>query len=183
MSFLLIYLLLAIMVAMIATLRNRAWWRWLLLALFLTPLIAGLVVLILPSEPLRYPDFVESGAALPTRSEAQVPNCTLRIIRLSGYRDRNRSYEIYVNGVCIGVIPTDSVVDFHVPSGQLVLEAQTGRGGSDPLLIDATPEMRNEIVVTRRAGTSLGIWAEAIGSPAYLVLKERPPVPVSQSPA
>jgi hypothetical protein len=173
-----LYLILAILVAMIAALRGRVWWRWLLLALFITPLIAGLVVMVLPPETQGYPDPGEYEAASPQEIEAPAPDCTLRIIRMSGYRDRNRRYGIYVNGVCAGVIPLDSVVDFQVPSGQLVVEARAGRGGSAPLLIDATPEQRIEIEVTRRGGELFGIWAEAVGSPTYLVLKQRPPVPV-----
>ncbi len=183
MALIYLYVVLAIMVAMIAAIRGRAWWRWLILALLITPLIAGLVVMVIPPEPPASPDSGECGSASPPQIEARVPDSTIRIIRMSGYRDRDRRYEIYVNGVRIGVVPRDSVVDFQVPSGQLVVEARTGRGGSRPLLIDATPEQRIEIEVTRRGGLLPGFLAEAIGSPTYLVLRERPPVLVSRTAA
>jgi hypothetical protein len=180
MSLLYLYFVLTIMVAMIAALRGRVWWRWLLISLFITPMLAGLVVMVLPPEPQPYSDPSEYEAISSPQIEARPLDCILRIIRLSGYRDRNRRYDIFVNGVSIGVVPRDSVVDFQVPSGQIIVEVRTGRSGSRPLLIDAVPGHRIEIEVTRRAGPSSGIWADLVGS-TYLVLTERPPVPVQQA--
>lgn len=183
MSIIYLYFVLAIVVAIIATLRGRAWWRWLLIALFLTPVIAGLLVMVLPHEPRPYPYPDEGAAASLPQFELEPADCVVRIIRLSGYSERHRQYEIFINGVRVGIIARDSVVDFAVPCGQLVIEARTSRGGSRPLLIDATPEHGTEIELTRRSGLLVTIWAEAFGSDSYLVLQHRTPATARQTSA
>lgn len=102
MALIYLYFVLAILVAIIAALRGRAWWRWLLIALFVTPLIAGLLVMVLPPEPREpvYGDEFAPGSS-PQR-EAAPPDCTIRIIRMSGYHDRSgrmtSSSTAYVSG-------------------------------------------------------------------------------------
>ncbi len=174
MALIYLYFVLAILVAIIAALRGRAWWRWLLIALFVTPLIAGLLVMVLPPEPREpvYGDEFAPGSS-PQR-EAAPPDCTIRIIRMSGYHDRFRPYDIFVNGVRIGIVARDCVVDFQVPHGELVIEARTDRGGSRPLLIDAAPGQRTDIYVAKRGGRLREIWAEMFGSANYLRLRQRP---------
>ena len=50
MALIYLYFVLAFLVALIAVNRGRIGWRWFLIALFASPLIAGLLVLALPRE-------------------------------------------------------------------------------------------------------------------------------------
>lgn len=173
MSLIYLYFVLAILVAMIATLRRRTWWRWLLISLFITPLIAGLLVMALPPNP-RALAAVEFPPGSAPEFESLPADSTIRIIRMSGYFDRYRPYEIFVNGVRAGIVPHDSVVDFEVPHGELVIEARADRGGSRPLLIEAEPGQRTDVYLARRGGHLRALWADLFGSGNYLALRLRP---------
>jgi hypothetical protein len=170
MSILYLYLVLSVLVSIIATLRGRAWWRWLLIALFITPLIAGLLVMALPPEPRAYPDGLYPS---PVEGEPTVADSAIRIIRMSGYSDRYRPYEIFVNGILVGVVAHDSVVDFEVPHGELIVEARAARGGSRPLLIETAAGQRTDIYLAKHGGRVRALWADLFGSNKYLTLRQR----------
>ena len=96
--------------------------------------------------------------------------CKLRIIRRSGHVDVLRSYKIIINGLEVGTIARNAVLDIEVTSGPLRIEARIDWGRSRPLLIEATPDQRIEIEVSNHWGALLAIWAITFGSRSYLAL-------------
>jgi hypothetical protein len=100
--------------------------------------------------------------------------CALRIVRHSGYADVLRSYKTFINGVHVGAIARNSVLDLQVPSGPVTIEARVDWGRSRPLTIEATPNQRIEVEVFNTWGALLAIWAVTFGYRSYLTLKQRP---------
>ena len=176
MALIYLYFLLAMLVGIIATGRGRSWWRWFLISLFVTPLIAGLLVLVLPREHSVYFSSEYQGEARPA-------DCLLRIIRLSGYSERLRPYDVLINGALIGTIARNRVVDFRIPSGTYIIEIRTGRLGSRPLMIEAMPNHTIEIEVWNRGGPLRAIWAATLGSDDFLTIRQRPTGSPAQVPA
>jgi hypothetical protein len=166
MALIYLYFFLAVLIGTIATIWGRSWWRWFLISLFLTPLIAGLLVMVLPREHGWY-------ARSEYQAEPGLANCLLRIIRLSNYSERVRSYDILINGALIGTIARNRVVEFRVPAGTHVIEMRSGRVGSVPLVIEATPDRIVEIEVWNRGGTLRAIWAATLGSGEFLTIRQR----------
>jgi len=171
MALIYLYFVCVILVAIVAALRGRVWWRWLLIATFVTPVIGGLLVMALPPEPRAYPNELYPS---PESGESTAADSTLRIIRMAGYSDRYRPYEIFVNGILAGIVAHDSVVDFEVPHGELIIEARAARGGSRPLLIETAAGQRTDIFVAKRGGRLRALWADLFGSNNYLTLRHRP---------
>jgi len=101
-------------------------------------------------------------------------SCMLRLIRRSGYADWLRSYEIIVNGIKVGTLARNSVLDLVVPSGRVTVEARIDWGRSRPLTVEATPDQRIEIEVSNHWGALLAIWAITFGAHSYLILKRLP---------
>jgi hypothetical protein len=167
MALIYLYFLLAVLIGLIATVRGRNWWRWFLISLFITPLIGGLLVMVLPREHAIYG---LSGY----EAEPGVADCLLRIIRLSNYSERLHPYDIYVNGALIGTIARNRVAEFRVPSGTLVVEIRSGRVGSRPLMIETAPDHAVDIEVRNRGGTLRAIWAATLGSDEFLTIRQRP---------
>lgn len=162
-----LYFLLAFLIGIIATMRGRSSWRWFLISLFTTPLIGGLLVMVLPREPALYGLSEYQG-------ELGFADCLLRIIRLSDYSERLRPYDIYIDGMLIGTIARNRVADFRVPSGTHVIEIRTGRVGSRPLMIATAPDHPVEIEVWNRGGALRAIWAATVGSDEFLTIRQRP---------
>ena len=71
--------------------------------------------------------------------------CMLRVVRGSGFADRFRRYNIFINGAQAGTIARDEVLDLEVPCGPLTIEARIDWGRSQPLTIGATPDQRIEV--------------------------------------
>jgi len=169
MVLLILYIALAFLVALIAQIRGRSAWRWLSIALFATPLLAGLLVMALPRQQ-SLPVFSERfSPAPPPEGEPAPADTTIRILRLSAHSDRFRPYDIFVNGAEVGAVVPNNVVDFHLPSGALVIEARSDWGVSPPLLVEAKPGHRVNIEVSNDWGL-LRPWAIAFHSDRYLTL-------------
>jgi hypothetical protein len=96
----------------------------------------------------------------------------LRVTRGGGYADYLRSYKILVNGHEVGTIGRNSMVEFLVPSGRLIVEAGVDWGRSIPIEIDARPDQTVTIEVANRWGALLGLWAITFGSDSYLQLRQ-----------
>jgi hypothetical protein len=175
MALIYLYFLLAILIGIIATIRGRSWWRWFLISLFITPLIAGLLVMVLPREHAVY-------ALSEYQAEPGDADCLLRIIRLSNYSERLHPYDIFINGALIGTISRNRVVDFRVPSGTYVIEIRTGRNGSRPLMIETRPDHTVEIEVWNSGGVLRAIWAATLGSGEFLTIRQRPMGAPAQAP-
>jgi len=174
MALIYLYFLLAILVGIIASARGRAWWRWFLISLFITPLIACLLVLALPRDHLGHRFSEHFGFGSAHHVEAEPADSTLRVIRLSSFSERRHPYEIFINGAFIGTLVRNRVIEFRVPSGTLVVEVRTGRVGSRPLMVETSPERNVEVEVWNRGGTLRAIWAATIGSDEFLALRQRP---------
>jgi hypothetical protein len=174
MALIYLYFLLAVLIGIVASARGRTWWRWFLISLFITPLIAGLLVLVLPREPWahRFPD--NFGITSGHHIEAAPADSVLRVIRLSSFSERRHPYEIFVNGAFVGALARNRVIEFQVPSGTLVVEVRTGRVGSRPIMVETSPERKVEIEVWNRGGTLRAIWAATLGSDEFLALRQRP---------
>jgi hypothetical protein len=167
MAVIFLYFILAILVGIIAISRGRSWWRWFLISLFIMPLIAGLLVMILPRKHAAYP-------LAEYQAEPGSADCLLRIIRLSDHSERLRPYDIFINGALIGTTARNRVVDFRVPSGTYVIEIRAGRVGSRPLMIETAPDHTVEIEVWNRGGILRAIWAATLGSDELLTIRQRP---------
>lgn len=175
MALIYLYFLLAILIGIIATTRGRSWWRWFLISLFITPLIAGLLIMVLPSEHAVY-------ALFDYQPEPRYADCLLRIIRLSNHSERLRPYDVFIDGALIGTISRNRVADFRVPSGTYVIEIRTGRIGSRPLMIETRPDHTVEIEVWNSGGTLRAIWASTLGSDEFLTIRQRPMASPAQVP-
>jgi hypothetical protein len=99
----------------------------------------------------------------------------LKLIRRSGFADRLRSYKIVINGMQVGTMANDTVLDLEVPSGPLTIQARLDWCRSRPLMIEAAPNQRIEIEVSNHWGALLGLWAITFGFGSYLTLKRLPP--------
>ncbi len=172
-----IYLLGAVLVAMMASIRGRRAWRWFLIALFITPLAAGILVVAVPRLPPK--------ALLPSAGEIVEPltRSTLRIIRGPSRFDALRPYVIYVNDKEVGVVARDRVVDFPVPTGQLVIEAYCDWAGSPPLTVEVAPFERVDIEVINPRRPLTAAWAATFRPNSYLTLRHLPSVAFSQAAA
>ena len=172
-----IYLLGAVLVAMMASIRGRRAWRWFLIALFITPLAAGILVVVLPRLP--------PAPLLPSAGEILEPltQSMLRIIRGPSRFDALRPYVIYVNDKEIGIVAHDSVVDFPVPSGQLVIEAYCDWAGSPPLTVEIAPFERIDIEVVNPRRPLTAAWAATFRPNSYLWLRRLPAAKASQAAA
>ena len=71
----------------------------------------------------------------------------------------------------------NSIVDFHVPSGELVVEARIDWGASLPLLVELRPGGRVDIDVSNRWGPVFGLWAMLFRRRRYLKLIQLPAEP------
>lgn len=158
-----LYLVAAVLVAIMAKIRGRRAIRWFLIALLITPLGGGLLVVALPRLQLPPP---------PRDIGATLTDCTIRVVRHAAFLDRLRPYVIFVNGVEVGSVARDSVVDFHVPSGKLVIEARVDWGGSPPLTIEVAPLHRIDIEVTNEWDPLSALWAMTFRSGSYLTLRQ-----------
>ncbi len=173
-----IYLLGAVLVAMMASIRGRRAWRWFLISLVITPIAAGILVVVvlrrLPPKPL-----------LPSAGEVLEPitESTLRIIRGPSRFDALRPYVIYANDKEIGAVAHDSVVDFPVPSGQLVIEAYCDWAGSPPLTVEVAPFERLDIEVVNPRRPLTAAWAATFRPNSYLTLRHLPSADASPAAA
>jgi len=102
------------------------------------------------------------------------PNCEVRIVRHSQYADGLRKYKIFVNGMHVGSIARESVLDIQVPRGPVTMEARIDWARSRPLVVEAVPDRRTEIEVSNHWGPLLCIWAAIFGFRAYLTLQHKP---------
>jgi hypothetical protein len=170
-----LYFILAILVGMVAAVRGRSWLLWFLISLFITPVIAGLLALVLPRAHSRH-RFSDDFGFMPAHHVAETPaaESTLRIIRLSSYSHRTHPYEIFVNGAFVGTVSRSRLIEFPVPSGVIVVEVRTGLVGSRPLMVEAPPGHKVEIQVSNRGGLLRAIWAATLGSGEFLELHQRP---------
>jgi hypothetical protein len=174
MALIYLYFLLAILIGIVASARGRTWWRWFLISLFITPVIAGLLVLVFPREHMAHRFSEHFGFGHAHQIDAAPADSTLRVVRLSSFSERRHPYEIFVNGAFIGTLVRNRVIEFRVPSGTLVVEVRTGRVGSRPLMVETSPERNVEVEVWNRGGTLRAIWAATIGSDEFLALRQRP---------
>jgi len=170
MELLYLYFVLSFLVGIIASIRGRPGWRWFFIAVFTTPLVAGLLVMALPRQlpPLE----TRSPPVVPMRADS-----TIRVIRLPSSSDKLRPYRIFINGAEVGEVVDNSIVDFHVPSGELAVEARIDWGASLPLLIELPPGGRVNVDVSNRWGPVFGLWAMLFRRRRYLKLTQVPAEP------
>ena len=100
-------------------------------------------------------------------------DCRLRVVRGSGWADRFRAYEIFINGAHVGDIARDSALDVDVPCGPLTIEARLDWGRSPPLTLEVTPGKTIEVEVSNHWGALLALWGVTFGARSYLALNER----------
>jgi hypothetical protein len=168
-----LYFMLAVLIGMVAIVRGRSWLRWFLISLFITPVIAGLLVLVLPTVRQGHGFHHDFSFMSAHHIEAPPADSMLRIVRLSSYSERQYPYDIFINGAFVRAVDRNGVVELHVPSGALVVEARTGRFGSRPLLVETAPGHKVEIEVSNRGGVLRAIWAATLGSDEFLKLEQR----------
>ena len=174
MAVLYLYFVLAACVAMMAMIRGRSGVRWFLLALFASPLIAGLFVVILPPQEI---DFEPGDESLRSRRRMVVPmpnDATIRVVQSRLSTVWPGPYEIFANGAQIGTVDRESAVDFPVPSGQLSIVARDEWGDSRPLRINTSPDRGVEIEIARHGGRFRAAWAMVFGLTDYLTLRQMP---------
>ena len=159
------YFVAAVLVAIMAKIRGRRAIRWFLIALLITPLAGGVFVVALPRRQLPPP---------PRDVGTTLNDCTIRVVRHAAFLDRLRPYVVFVDGVEVGSIARDSVVDFHVPSGKLVIEARVDWGGSPPLTIEVAPRHRIDIEVANEWDPLSALWAMTFRSGRYLTVRQLP---------
>jgi len=178
MALIYLYFLLAFLVGIMAAVRGRMAWPWFVIALFLTPVIAGLVLVSLPTLKGShwYSDWEDKP--LPRGIIPMPANSRIRIIRRFSRVDDHRSCEIFVIGAEVGTVAPGSVVEFPVPSGRLTVEACIDWADSPPLTVEAVPGQRVDIEVSNRGGPLLALWAKAFPTESYLRLR-----PVRHPPA
>lgn len=176
-----LYFVLALLVAVIAKIRGRAGWAWFLVALFMSPLIAGLLVLALPRQRAGQWYARWDEHALPPGVVPMPADSTIRIIRRAGLADEARPCEIFVNGAAVGIVEPDSALDFPVPSGLLTVEARIEWADSRPLTIKTAPGQRVDLELSRRGGPWLALWARAFPTENYLALTQRAFTPAAQT--
>jgi hypothetical protein len=82
-----------------------------------------------------------------------------------------RRYRIFSNGVEVGLIARNSVLEFKVPSGPTTIEARIDWGRSKPVVVNATRDHPVEIEVENNWGAILALWAVTFGRKSYLVLR------------
>lgn len=184
MELLYLYFLLAVLVAIMAAIRGRPAWLWFLIAVFTTPLIGGLVVMALPrlaNAPVA--DGPQRDMYTPMPQSVPMPcDSTVRIIRPRSLTDRFRPYRIFVNGALVGFVHRDSVVDFHVPCGRLVVEARIDWGRSQSVAIETKPGGQIDLEVRNRWGPVFAI-AAMVGRPGrYLSLRQVSAAPEGGAP-
>jgi len=171
MTLIYLYFLLAFLIGIMAAVRGRMAWPWFVLALFLTPLIAGLVLVSLPNlkDAYWYAEWDEKP--LPRGVIPMPANSRIRIIRRFSRNDDHRSCEIFVNGAEVGTVGPGSIVEFPVPSGRLSVEACIDWAESPPLMVETVPGQRVDIEVSNRGGPLLALWAKAFPTESYLTLR------------
>jgi hypothetical protein len=177
MSVIALYFVLVFLVALLAANRGRSAWRWFLISLFITPVIGGLVVMALPKTRRVYVGS-EWDVEPPAPGVVPMPaDAVLRIVRPRGYSDRQRLYDILVNGAEVGVVEPDSTIDFAVPSGRLTVEAYADWARSAPLVVETRPGRTVEIEVSNAWGPVLGFWVMLLQPGSYLRLRQVEPAP------
>ena len=145
MALIYLYFVLSLLVAIMAAIRGRAGWRWFIIALFLSPLISGILVLALPRQK-EAPHGLNPRAAV-SQTVPMPMDSTIRIFAPPAVSD-NGIFEIYVNGAHIGLVQPGAVADFPVPSGRLLVEACDQWATSEPVAIETAPGLRVDIEVT-----------------------------------
>jgi hypothetical protein len=180
MPLLYLYLILTLIVALMAAVRGRSAWRWFLIALFISPLIGGLLVMVLPRQPNTQP--VEREPVVPGPPIVPMAtDSTIRIVRRAGHSGRARPFELFINGARVARIERMGVVDIPVPSGSLVVEARTELLASRPVQIEAAPGQRVDIEFSDRGG-ALGAASEVLlGAGKNLKLRQLPPASVRRA--
>src|SRR5207237_5183530 len=114
-----LYFALAASVAIMAMIRGRPALVWFLVAVFATPLIAGLLVMALPKLQPAPAMSDESGSVFSSRRVPMPENSAIRIVRRSRILDPASPYEIFANGARIGTVDRDRYADFRVRRGQV----------------------------------------------------------------
>jgi hypothetical protein len=173
MALIFLYLMLAVAVAFIAMIRDRRGLPWFFTALFLSPLIAGLLVMALPRGRGAYWYADLEHQPLPPGVVPMPADAKIRIIRKLG-RDEPRACEIFVNGAEVGIVEPGSIIDFRVPSGRLQVEACIDWAESTPLKVETRPGQRIDIEVANHGGKFLKAWSRAFPTDRYLSLRRLP---------
>jgi len=181
MTLIYLYFLLAFLVAVIAMIRGRSGLPWFLIAVFLTPLIAGLVLLALPKLQPAYWYSEWEDRSLPPGVIPMPANSKLRIVPRFRNPYEQRACEIFVNGAKVGVVEPGAVGDFAVPSGRLSVEACMDWAESEPITVDTAPGQRVDLEVTNHGGALLALWAKAFPTDSYLSLHRAPPLPAREA--
>lgn len=181
MTLIFLYFLLAFLIGIMAAVRGRMAWPWFVLGLFLTPLIAGLVLVSLPnlSDARWYAEWEDKP--LPRGIIPMPTNARIKIIRRFAHADDHRPCEIFVNGAEVGTVGPASVAEFPVPSGRLTIEACIDWAESPPLTVEPAPGQRIDIEVSNSGGPLLALWTKAFPTGGYLTLRPMRHPPVSEA--
>ena len=156
MALLYVYFALAASVAIMAMIRGRPALVWFLVAVFATPLIAGLLVMALPKLQPAPAMSDESGSVFSPRRVPMPENSAIRIVRPVAIGNFDGTLLVMLTGSvvvqvpAVGTVDRDRAVDFRVPSGQVSVQARDDWGESSPLMIETTPNTLVEIEVAKR---------------------------------
>jgi len=168
-----IYLAVAFLVAVMAMRRGRIGWRWFTAAVLLSPLLAGVVLILLPRVRPVHPGLVRRGPRWPLNTIPMPADAGIRIIRHAD--TRLVPCDILINGAVVGAIDPDSAIELRVPSGRLRVEARMGLAESRPLMVRTAPGNRIDLELIHRSDT---LWSKLFPTDTHLSLR-----PMAVSPA
>jgi hypothetical protein len=169
-----VYLAVAFLVAIVAIRRGRIGWRWFTASVLLSPLLAGLLLILLPRVRAVHPGLVRRGRKWPLNTIPMPADAGIRIIR---HADTQLvPCDILINGAVVGAVDPDSVIELRVPSGQLRVEARMAWAESPPLTVRTMPGNRIDIELIHRKDT---IWSKIFPTDSHLALRRVDATPIA----
>jgi hypothetical protein len=171
-----IYLAVAFLVAVMAMRRGRIGWRWFTAAVLLSPLLAGLVLILLPRVRPVHPGLVRRGPRWPLNTIPMPADAGIRIVR---HADRRLvPCDILINGAIVGAVDPDSAIELRVPSGHLRVEARMALAESRPLMVRTAPGNRIDLELIHRSDT---LWSKLFPTDTHLLLRPMTAAPAHQA--
>jgi hypothetical protein len=167
-----VYLAVAFLVAIMAMRRGRIGWRWFTAAVLLSPLVAVVVLALLPRVRPVHPGLVRRGPKWPLNTIPMPADAGIRIIRHADLR--RTPCDILINGAIVGTVDPDSVIELRVPSGHLRVEARMDWAESRPLMVRTAPGNRVDLEISHRSGSLVTFWAKIFPTDTYLSLRRVP---------
>jgi hypothetical protein len=166
-----VYLAVCFLVAIVAIRRGRTGWRWFTASLLLTPLLPGLLLILLPRVRPVHPG-LRHGPKWPLNTIPMPADAGIRIIR---HPDPQLvPCDILINGAVVGAVDPDSIIELRVPSGRLRIEARMALAESPPLTVWTVPGNRIDLELIHRKDT---IWSKIFPTDTHLALRRLEPAP------